>query len=130
MKEDVHSVAAEYVKELKEKHGMKSTRVLHSTTRFRTASIYDDVDIHKFVARVKNEYEMRYEIGDVNDLPKGLVLKNGHKFYYGMKGNEVKWTYDIYLAHPFAPENVEPWVKQLESLGFPTTIFPAPPKRD
>jgi hypothetical protein len=130
MKEDVHSIAAAYVREFTKKHGTTVPRVQHGNTRFHASSVYEDIDIHRFVAKVKDECAMRYEIGDVNDLPKGLVLKMGHKYYYGMKGNEVKWTYDIYLAHAFAPENVEPWVKQLESLGFKTTIFPAPPKRD
>jgi hypothetical protein len=122
--DSVHSLAEQYLRELHGK-GMTGHRVVHGD-KCKCEPAYIE-DTRAFVARIEREQSERYEASEV---PMWFVLKSGHKYFYALKGHEIKWTYDINLAHTEHAFTVEGLICLLESYNVEVTKFPAPEKRD
>lgn len=121
MREDVHTLAEAYLKEL-HAEGRTGHRVIHSD-RCKCEPAYIE-DTLAFVRRVQEEHKnRRYE---VKDLPTRYVLMSGKKYFYDFKGHEIMWTYDINLAHTEHAFTVEGLICLLESYDVEVTKLPAP----
>jgi len=59
------------------------------------------------------------EVGGIHTPPaiEKFVLKNGKKYFYGMKWAEVVWTYDIKLALAVTKYEAEALISWLGGLG-------------
>lgn len=121
MNDDVHSVAEAYLKDI---GATNIPHVIHGT-RFK-ASAYVETP-RQFTKRIEMEKEKRYEV-DV--VPEKFVVKSGHRYFYGFKGEEAKWTYDSKLAFVFNEVGVGMALDELESLKFEVTKYPAPVTTD
>lgn len=117
---DVHTLAERYLMHLS-KTGMASTKVFHGD-KAHTPYADEQQITESYLWQLSAEFKASKRF-DVDDIPQKFVLKYGHKYFYGLKANEPKWTYDIKLALAVDRILADEWLRQ---LGKDVTIFPAP----
>jgi len=63
----------------------------------------------------------------LDPVPGNIVLKRGHKYFYALVKNQVKWTYDIRLACCLQLHEAEQTFRSLGLLGEDgVELIPAP----
>ncbi len=144
--QDTNTIANLYLREL-HKNGMQSTFVVHESIRVKASSVYGDADAHDFVKKMDREFKQRQQLEketlehafrpnaqkegpmcvryDVDSVPEKFVLKNRHKYFYGIRNSATLWTYDIRLALPLTQIESDAIACWLDDFGTPVHKLPA-----